>query len=59
MLGTGAEYDVTRAHVVNAPCAELIADAISRREPKISDGESQTAVETENVLRLQVSVEDP
>lgn len=44
--------------MVHAPCAKLIAHFLRRREAKVGDCNSQSTIETEDVLRLQVPVID-
>jgi hypothetical protein len=42
--------------MVDAACAEFLADLVARSEPKVGDSHSQTAVKAENILGLQIPV---
>ena len=47
---------LTWTHMIHATSAELGAHLVCGSQTKVSDGEAQTIVEAENVLRLQVAV---
>jgi len=44
--------------VIHATSAEFFADFIGSRQTEVSDGNSKTIVEAENILRLEVAVVD-
>ena len=43
--------------MVHAAGAELVADTVGGCEPEVSEREAETAVEAQDILRLQIAVD--
>jgi hypothetical protein len=42
--------------VIDTASPELFADFVGRCEPEVSDGDMETAIEAENILRFEIAM---